>query len=69
VPTPHGNVRVYCSKKEIRVGAVSGKGVLRFDSRTRPVCKEGVVREMGKGGYEVDLDGGKAYTVKYVATE
>jgi len=69
VPTPHGNVRVYCSKKEIRVDAVSGKGVLRFESRSRPVCKEGVVREAGKGSYEVDLDGGKAYSIKYVATE
>ncbi|WP_431210767.1 alpha-L-rhamnosidase C-terminal domain-containing protein [Puia sp. P3] len=69
VPTPHGNVRVYCSRKEIRVGAVSGTGVLRFGSRTRPVCKEGIVREAGKGSYEVDLEGGKAYTIKYVATE
>jgi len=69
VPTPHGNVRVYCSRKEIRVGSVSGNGVLRFNSRSKPVCKEGVIRELGKNGYEVDLEGGKEYTVKYVATE
>jgi hypothetical protein len=69
VPTPHGNVKVYCSRKEIRVGAVNGTGVLRFSSRSKPVCKEGVVREVGKNGYEVDLEGGKAYTIKYVATE
>ncbi|MBS1601826.1 MAG: sodium/solute symporter [Bacteroidetes bacterium] len=69
VPTPHGNVRVYCSRKEIRVSAVSGKGVLRFRSKSRPVCGEGVVREVSKGSYEVEMEGGKLYTVKYVATE
>jgi len=69
VPTPHGNVRVYCSRNTIRVSAASGKGVLQFKSKTRPVCKEGVVREVGKNSYEVDLEGGKVYTVKYVDTE
>ena len=68
VPTPHGNIKVYCSRTSIRVKAVAGDGVLRFRSRSKPVCKEGTVRSMqqaGKDVYEIRLEGGKEYMVVY----
>jgi len=65
VPTPHGNIKVYCSRTRIQVKGVEGNGVLRFRSRSMPVCKEGVVRQVGKNEYEVSLEGGKEYTVGY----
>jgi len=67
VPTPHGNIKVYCSGTSIRVKAVEGAGVLRFRSRSRPVCDAGVVRpvQAEKDAYEIRLEGGKEYTVGY----
>lgn len=67
VPTPHGNIKVYCSPSVIRVRTVVGEGVLRFKSKSRPVCKEGVIRAVGVGSYELDLAAGKEYTINYVS--
>ncbi|MBS1660550.1 MAG: sodium/solute symporter [Bacteroidetes bacterium] len=69
VPTPHGNVKVYCSRSKIRVAAVEGDGMLRFKSKKMPVCKEGAVVSEGGGVYSVRLVGGKEYNVNYVASE
>lgn len=68
VPTPHGNVHVYCSKTEIRVHGVDG-GVLRFSSRAKPVCAQGKVLVASDGRYEVRLEGGKEYTIAYHAAQ
>ena len=65
VPTPHGNIQVYCSRTRIRVRAVAGAGVLRFRSKTLPVCKEGIVRKAADGRYEIDLEKDREYTVEY----
>jgi SSS family transporter len=68
-PTPHGNIKVYCSSTRIRVKTVAGDGVLRFNSRSRPVCKEGMVRVAGGSAYEIDLESNKEYTINYVAAQ
>lgn len=65
VPTPHGNIQVYCSKTRIRVRAVAGAGVLRFKSKSLPLCKEGFVLSTGKGLYEIKLEKEKEYLVRY----
>jgi len=65
VPTPHGNIKVYCSRTKMVVHAVEGRGVLQFRSRVTPTCKEGSVRKMGGDHYEVDMEGGHEYTVNY----
>jgi hypothetical protein len=65
VPTPHGNIKVYCSSSVIRVRTVEGEGVLRFKSKSKPVCKEGVINAVGGGAYEVVLSPGKEYTINY----
>jgi len=67
VPTPHGDIKVYCSTKQMKVSADSGAGTLRFASSSVPVCKEGVVVAKGKNMYELSISKGKKYTVDYSA--
>jgi alpha-L-rhamnosidase len=69
VPTPHGNIRIYCSRRQLRIHAVAGEGTLRFKSRTHPVCKEGVVRSVGGGAYEMMLEKDHEYTIDYAAVD
>jgi hypothetical protein len=65
VPTPHGNIKVYCSRKKMVIHTVEGKGVLQLRSRQTPVCKDGAVRRVGEDKYEMDMEGGREYTVSY----
>ncbi|MFA4870054.1 MAG: amylo-alpha-1,6-glucosidase [Pedobacter sp.] len=65
VPTPAGEISLYCSKKEIRVKADEGVGVLRFKSITKPVVKGGEAVEVGKRTYEIKLEKGIQYLVSY----
>lgn len=67
VPTPHGEINVYCSRKEIRVRGGEGTGTLRFESRSRPKSKDGTIRAKGDGVYEMTLEQGKEYTIAYRA--
>jgi hypothetical protein len=69
VPTPHGNIKVYCSRSRIQVHAVAGEGTLRFKSKTRPVCKEATVRAAGAGQYEMTLEKDHDYTINYTAMD
>jgi hypothetical protein len=69
VPTPHGNIKLYCSRSRMKVHTVTGEGVLRFSSRTRPVCKEAGIRATGGHGYEITLDPNKDYTINYAAID
>ncbi|RYF62406.1 MAG: alpha-rhamnosidase, partial [Cytophagaceae bacterium] len=66
VPTPDGDVSVYCSTKDIRVtGATAGTGTLRFASKAKPVCKQGAIRTASDGKYELTVEKGKSYVVSY----
>jgi hypothetical protein len=65
IPTPHGNIQVYCSRTRIRVKAATGMGILRFKSKSLPLCKEGVVLSTGKGLYEIKMEKEKEYLVSY----
>jgi alpha-L-rhamnosidase len=69
VPTPHGDITLYCSSKEIRVKSATGKGRLKFSSKTPPVIKGASVLETSKGNYEIAIQAGKAYQVKYSAAD
>ena len=64
-PTPHGNIKVYCSRSRITVKTMSDGGILRFHSRTNPICDQGAIRSTGSHQYELDLKSGGEYTVKY----
>lgn len=65
VPTPNGDIRVYCSTKQIRITSAAGTGTLRFSSKTKPVCAAGAVTDKGNGVYELQIEKGKTYEVKY----
>lgn len=67
VPTPKGQVHVYCSTNRITVKAVEGNGLLRFRSKTKPVAAQGKVQAKGNHWYELPLDGAGEYQVQYTA--
>jgi hypothetical protein len=70
VPTPDGNINVYCDFKEIRVKSSSkGVGVLRFRSLSKPSCKETTIKQTGEGIYEITILKNQAYYVKYKCPE
>ncbi|MTK52727.1 alpha-rhamnosidase [Paludibacter sp.] len=65
VPTPNGKVHIYANTKEIRVKADEGTGTLRFSSKSKPSCKEGSIVAKGDNKYELEIQAGKEYSVKY----
>jgi len=65
VPTANGDISVYCSKKEIKVSSPTGVGKLKVKSKTKPVVKGAEVKEISKGTYEVTIEKGRDYSVKY----
>lgn len=67
VPTPVGDISVYCSTQEIKVKSAFGVGKLRFKSTIKPVAKGILVIEISKGLYEITIQKDIAYVVKYKA--
>ncbi len=67
VPAPWGDIELYCSLKEMKIHTAGGLGTLRFRSKTKPVCKEGVIQSRGDDQYEIQIEGNKNYQVKYMA--
>ncbi|WP_298735811.1 alpha-rhamnosidase [uncultured Chitinophaga sp.] len=65
VPTPSGDIRLYCSTKQIRITGAAGTGTLRFSSKTKPLCAAGAVSDKGNGVYELQIEKGKTYEIKY----
>ncbi|MEJ5995012.1 alpha-L-rhamnosidase C-terminal domain-containing protein [Pedobacter sp. Du54] len=67
VPTPDGDISVYCSTKEIKVKSSVGEGKLRFKSSAKPTLKNGTVVEISKGLYEISIQKGVDYLITYTA--
>ncbi len=65
VPTPQGDIFVYCSGKEIKIKAEAGKGTLRFQSRSKPSCASASIQSKGDNTYEMTIAPGQEYVVKY----
>lgn len=65
VPTPNGDIEVYCSNKEIKVKSAVGMGTLKLKSKSKPNAPGAVVTEIGKGVYEIKIEKGKEYKIKY----
>lgn len=65
VPTPKGDIYVYCSDKEMKVKADAGKGMLRFRSRSKPACVSATIQAKGNNTYEMTIEPGQEYVVKY----
>lgn len=68
VPTPKGDVQVYCSQEKLKITATdAGMGKLKFNSKTQPICKEGQIVLLADKTYEIQLEKGKTYQVSYTA--
>lgn len=67
VPTPAGNIELYCSTSSMRILSPTGSGKLIFTSKTKPVCKEGVIENKGNNQYELQVEKNKKYTINYKA--
>ena len=65
VPTPTGNINVYCSAKEIKVKGIDGAGTIRFKSKSTPTSNSGNVKSVGNNVYEVMVEKGKEVVVNY----
>jgi hypothetical protein len=65
VPTPDGDISVYCSTRQIKVKSSSGTGTLRFQSLSKPKCNSGNFREINNQTYELTIEKGVEYEVKY----
>ncbi|TKC10129.1 alpha-rhamnosidase [Pedobacter polaris] len=65
VPTNNGEIAISVSEKEIKVKAAEGVGKLRFKSVTKPSVNDAEVKEISKGLYEVTIQKGVEYLVKY----
>ena len=67
VPTPSGNISLYCSKTSIRVNTVKGNGVLLIESRIIPSGKNVQPRAIGADTYEILLKQNAVYEISYQA--
>mgnify|MGYP006164946733 CR=1 FL=1 len=65
VPTNNGEIVLSVSKKEIKVKAAEGVGTLRFKSAVKPSVKGAVIKEVAKGLYEMTIQKGVEYVIKY----
>ncbi len=65
VPTPNGDITVYCSTKQMKVKAAQGKGILHFRSKIKPVCAQASITDKGNNSYEMEVEQGKSYDIKY----
>jgi alpha-L-rhamnosidase len=66
VPTPDGSIDISCSIKEIKVKSSSGgTGTLRFKSQSKPVCKGVEIKQTGDKQFEMAIQKGQEYVVKY----
>jgi hypothetical protein len=68
VPTPNGEVELYCNKTEIKLStANAGIGTLTIKSKTLPVSNEGTIVLKANQTYELQVAPGKQYRISYTA--
>lgn len=67
VPTPAGNIELYCSTTNIKVSSPVGTGKLVVKSKKAPSSKEGSFVSKGNNVYELTLEKDKKYDIKYQA--
>jgi hypothetical protein len=65
VPTPNGEIELNVSTTEIKITGASGTGTLRFKSKSKPVTEAGTVIGKENNLYEMKIEKGKSYTIKY----
>ncbi len=67
VPTPNGDIEVYCSIQQIKVKSAKGTGTLHIKSAIQPTGNNIVMNALGSDAYEITIEAGKEYIVNYKA--
>jgi hypothetical protein len=67
VPTPEGNIELYCSETRIKIKGAAGEGILRFKSSITPVSSSGIIQSKGNLVYELAIGKGVTYSISYQA--
>ncbi len=65
VPTPNGDIELYCSTKQIKIKGAAGVGTLRIKSKTKPTGKNLLVTSTGDNNYEMTIQPGIEYLINY----
>jgi alpha-L-rhamnosidase len=65
VPTPNGDIELYCSTTQIKTKAVAGIGTLNLESSTRPSGNSIIVQEISKNNFVIMLQPGVEYIINY----
>ncbi|MEN3323142.1 amylo-alpha-1,6-glucosidase [Mariniflexile soesokkakense] len=67
VPTPNGEVSIYCSTNVIKIKASEGEGTLIINSKSKPSTKTGTITALGKSKYQLIIKPNTPYSIKYKA--
>lgn len=67
VPTPGGNIELYCSTKQVKIKGAAGTGTLLLKSKTKPSGKNIAVKSTGTEVYEITIQPGIEYLINYKA--
>jgi hypothetical protein len=65
VPTPNGNIKLYISKRQIKVKGASGVGTIKLKSASKPSGKNLSLKETGNSNYEITIQPGIGYIINY----
>jgi hypothetical protein len=65
VPTPKGDIEIYCNIRQIKIKAPAGFGTLKLLSKTRPNGKNVTIIPLGGNHYEIALLPNVEYVVNY----
>ena len=69
VPTPHGNIHIEMTPKQIVLQATEGRGTLCFRSKSRPRVTGGTLESLGNMAYKVSISGSQRVVVNYRNTD
>ena len=67
VPTPHGNIALWCNTHQLKVKAPAGKGILRLQSMVKPTGNNVQAIPLQNNTYEIQIEPGIEYTINYKA--
>lgn len=67
VPTPKGEISLYCSTTQVKIKTGEGVGTLRIRSKTRPTGTNAEYKSLPADVYEITIKPGVEYVIGYSA--
>lgn len=65
VPTPGGDIRLFCNASQIKISSDVGTGILRFKSHDVPKADHATIVSKGGNIYEMQVEKGMEYVLQY----